>query len=126
MENGRHTELAVAVEVLERLNDGNGDSINRLLNRRLGRGGLIAGRLLQEGVLEQDKRVRLQFRKCLEPVGAFVDIASLLSFTEVSQLNSCSWLLTFLIELLKEADQTENIGAAILLTYLLPDDDYEN
>ena len=123
VENGRHTELAVAVEVLERLNDGNGDSINRLLNRRLGRGALIAGRLLQEGVLEQDKRIRLQFRKCLEPVGAFTDISSLLPFTEIRQPNSYSWLLTFLIELLKEADQTENIGAAILLTYLLPDDD---
>jgi hypothetical protein len=123
VENGRHTELTVAVEVLERLNDGNTEGHERLLCRRLGRGALLANRLLQEGVLEQDKRVRQQFRKCLEPITAFVDNAVLHSSAEIRQPNSRSWYLSFLVESIRENDRTESVGASILLTCALEGND---
>jgi hypothetical protein len=122
VENGRGTELAVAIDVLECLNEGTEEGDARLLNRRLGRGAILAARLLQEGVLEQDKRVRQQFRKCLEPMAAFVELDELLPLMTVEQPNSRAWLINFMVEALRESQPAESIGAAIGLTYILPDD----
>jgi hypothetical protein len=123
VENNRQTELAVAVSVLERLNDGEGETEIRLLRRRLGRGALLTARLLQEGVLEQDKRIRQRFRECLLPITAFSDARDVRSMLNVSQANSLNWELNFLVECMREFDRVENIGATILLAELLPDDD---
>jgi hypothetical protein len=123
VENGRHTELSVAVDALESIDRENGELHSRLLRRRIGRGALLAARLLQEGVLEQDKRIRQQFRTALEPLCGLTGFIMLHPFTQVGQPNSRSWYLTFLIEAMREADRTESIGAATLLAYVLPDDD---
>ncbi|MBW4447374.1 MAG: hypothetical protein KME38_11035 [Spirirestis rafaelensis WJT71-NPBG6] len=120
VENGRRTELAVVVEVLENLNEGDDENL-RLLRRRLGRGAILAGRLLQEGVLEQDKRIRQQFRKCLEPLAASLEIELLDPLIQVSRPNSQSWLYSFLISCLHDNNLTETLGAAIVLVNTLPD-----
>lgn len=121
VENGRLTELVVAVEVLERLNDGSGDVNTRLLGRRMGRGTSLTSRLIAEGVLEQDKRIRQQFRKSLEPIGSVVDWSRLDLLGATKSTNSRAWIVAFLIDTLREADKTESIGAAILLTRMLLD-----
>lgn len=123
IENNRKTELSVAVEVLEHLNEGDGDPYIRLLRRRLGRGALLTARLLREGVLEQDKRVRQQFRKCLDPLTAFITLEELRSAISVQQPKSQAWLLNFLIESLQESNITETMGSAIVLSFVLPDGD---
>ncbi len=123
VENNRLTELTVALKVLEELNEGASDGSNRLLSRRIGRGSLIAGRILQEGVLEQDKRIRQQFRKCLEPLGGFVDLRTIQFLIDTRTSNSYSWFISFLFDLISEADRTENIGASILLMHMLEDGD---
>ncbi|MEH2231692.1 MAG: hypothetical protein V7K71_19055 [Nostoc sp.] len=99
-----------------------GDDENlRLLRRRLGRGAILAARLLQEGVLEQDKRIRKQFRKCLEPLAASLEIELLYPLIQVSQPNSQSWLYSFLISCLHDNNLTESVGAALVLVHILPD-----
>lgn len=123
IENDRRTELSVAISVLEYLNEGEENNHIRLLMRRLGRGAFLTARLLQEGVLEQDKRLRQQFRKCLEPLTSSTQIDDLLPMILVSQTNSLTWLINFLFDTLHEADRNESIGAVIVLTYVLPDDD---
>lgn len=123
IENNRLTELSVAISVLEYLNEGEENNNCRLLMRRLGRGAFLSARLLQEGVLEQDKRLRQQFRKCLEPLISSTQIDDLLPMILVSQTNSLIWLINFLFDALHEADRNESIGAVIVLTYVLPDDD---
>jgi hypothetical protein len=123
IENNRRTELSVAISVLEYLNEGEENNHIRLLMRRLGRGAFLTARLLQEGVLEQDKRLRQQFRKCLEPLTSSTQIDDLLPMILVSQTNSLTWLINFLFDTLHEADRNESIGAVIVLTYVLPDDD---
>ncbi len=122
IENNRKTELTVAVEVLENLNEGDEDNL-RLLKRRLGRGAILAARLLQEGVLEQDRRTRQQFRKCLDPLTASTDVELLKTLVEVNQPNSKAWLRSFLISCLEEKQLTENIGAVVILVQILPEDD---
>jgi len=123
IENDRLTELSVAISVLEYLNEGEENNNCQLLMRRLGRGAFLSARLLQEGVLEQDKRLRQQFRKCLEPLISSTQIDDLLPMILVSQTNSQIWLINFLFDVLHESDQNESIGAVIVLTYVLPDDD---
>ncbi|MCF2146660.1 hypothetical protein IQ276_009390 [Desmonostoc muscorum LEGE 12446] len=120
VENGRRTELAVVVAVLENFNEGDDENL-RLLKRRLGRGAILAARLLQEGVLEQDKRIRQQFRKCLEPLTASLEIELLYPLIQVSRPNSQSWLYSFLISCLHDKNLTESVGAAIVLVNILPD-----
>ena len=84
IENNRKTELAVAVAMLEQINEGS-DLNDRLLQRRLAVGALFAARLLNEGVLEQDKRIRQKFRKTIEPLTAFTDRSALLRVLSVDQ-----------------------------------------
>lgn len=122
VENKRVTEMVVAINVLEHLNEVDATPQIRLFNRRMGRGALLSARLLQEGVLEQDKRVRQPFRNCLEPLTAFVDTDALEPLLQVESENSQLWLINFLVDSLREYEPTENIGAAILLSYILPDD----
>lgn len=122
VENNRRTDLSIAIQALEHLNEGDGDPHTRLLSRRLARGALLAARLLEEGVLEQDKRIRQQFRNCLEPLAAVTDIGTLGPLVQVRQSNSESWLFAFLLERLREASLTESLGAATVLLLSLPDE----
>lgn len=120
VEQNRKGELAAAVTVLTELDDA-GDIDIRALNRRLARGGIIAARLLQEGVLEQDKRVREQFRSCILPLLASFDADRYLS--DVKTTHSLKWLTDVLIASLREQAEPETVGAAITLSYILSDSD---
>lgn len=123
IENRRFTEMAVAISAIVELND-EGVDHGRVLSRRLGLGALLAARLLQEGVLEQDKRMRQQFSRCIEPITAFSPMGrgGLSLIASVSQSNSRSWLIKFLVDRLREASWGENIGAAVVLGWILPDE----
>jgi hypothetical protein len=120
IENNRITEILIAVEVLEGLNEGDDDL--RLLRRRLGRGAVLTARLLQEGVLEEDKRIRQPFQKCLSPLTSTTEIDLLKTLIQVGQPDSQSWLQNFLISCLQDQNFTESIGAATVLSYILPDE----
>jgi hypothetical protein len=120
IENNRKSELAAAITVLVQLDDG-GDREARALNRRLARGGIIAARLLQEGVLEQDKRLREQFRSCLVPLIGCIDAADYLS--KIKSLHSVQWLIEVLIAVLNEQAEHETIGALITLANIFTDTD---
>lgn len=125
VENGRQTELDGAVEALSDLNDGFDGAELRTLSRRLSLGAVLAVRLLAEGVLEQDRRVRQQFAKILEPVFGVTCPTVLLPLLAVNQPNSLDWLVKLLRAHLNEKTHSENVGAAILLTRLLPENDPE-
>ncbi|EKU96872.1 hypothetical protein Lepto7375DRAFT_0792 [Leptolyngbya sp. PCC 7375] len=121
IENDSQTELSVAISILENLNEGDDDDNLHILRRRLARGASPAARLLQEGVLEQDKRIRQQFRKCFEPLAASTKLNLLEPLLSVNQVNSRLWLHNFLFSCLRDKSPTESIGAAIVLLKTLPD-----
>lgn len=121
VENGRLTELSVAVDVLETLNSGDDTGHERLLMRRLGRGALLVTRLLIEGVLEQDKRGRQLLRRGLEPIAGFISSSYLDPFHNLRSTNSVAWLVGFLIDTMREVNLSESIGAAKILVRVLPD-----
>ncbi|MES2982676.1 MAG: hypothetical protein V4727_10210 [Verrucomicrobiota bacterium] len=123
VESRRLTEIVELVQVLEEVNEGGDDTNKRSLHRRLCRGALLAARLLQDGVLEQDKRIRNKFRNVIEPLTASIFLSDLEPIYQLGYPDSCNWLIDFCIERLREADYAESVGAAILLTRLLRDDD---
>lgn len=121
VENGRKAELAVAIEALNRVNvEAYGDA-SRALSLRLALGSLQAARLLAEGVLEQDKRVRADFRRTLDPIGGTTDIAYFVP--QNMPPRSRSWLINMLFEIIEEANENEAVGAFIALSFLLEDSD---
>jgi hypothetical protein len=95
IEKDRKPEIVIANDVLSKLNDGDGAEQTRILSRRLARGSLVGARLLQEGVLEQDKRIRQQFRRGIEPLLGCTDAGAVIG--SVRQPYSRAWLADILI-----------------------------
>ena len=124
VEKGRSTELTSAIRVLEEVNEGDPSTPSRAFHRRMGAGSAIAERLLAEGVLEQDRRVRNHFKNAIEPLFAQSTTAksSLLGLTKS---NSRAWLVSCLLEQIKESDSSESIGGASLLAKMLDQEDAE-
>ncbi len=118
IEQERRGELALAVEILSELDDEPADQ-RRALARRLGIGGLLATRLLREGVLESDKRTRALFRKCFGSLLAGTDACSLLSSSPPP--HSATWLIGVGLDALNELNPQENIGAASLMPIIVSD-----
>ncbi|CAO3437826.1 NACHT domain-containing protein, partial [Azospirillum endophyticum] len=119
IENGRQTELSVAIGILLDLNE-NGDTGGmRSLSRRLALGGIIYSRLLQEGVLEQDKKIRHSFRACIDALLSSVDAVDFLC--RVDRDHSKHWLIDVLADSLEEKTEPENIGASSVLAFIMPD-----
>jgi hypothetical protein len=123
VEGQRRTEWSVAVQALQNVNEENGGTTARLVSRRTARGAHHAARLLVEGVLEQDKRVRQEIRSAIEPLGGVSHVESLEEAISVNQPESREWLLGTMFTALRELSRAENIGAAIILFYTLPDTD---
>jgi hypothetical protein len=122
VENSRSTDLAVAVDKLTYLNEPVEGSPARLFYRRLAAGAAVAARLLAEGVLEQDKRVRQQFKRCLEPLFGSTEIELNSVLGSVTGVDTTSWLIDVLADTLSEQSENESIGAAFISCLLVPDD----
>ncbi|RWQ20553.1 hypothetical protein [Mesorhizobium sp.] len=120
VENHRKAELVSITTVLTELDDGY-ESDTRALSRKLARGGIISARLLSEGVLEQDKRIRALFAKCFSGLMSSPDAGIFLS--TVRSDHSLNWLFDTLLITMREQSESEAIGAAITLASLLPDGD---
>lgn len=121
IENSRQTELVLAIEKLSDANE-RFDGPGRSFYRRLCLGGMIASRLLSEGVLEQDRRIRHQFRRCIEPIFGSTDVDLLESLTEVTAVESLNWLLDIAADAINEQTDNESIGAAYVVCALMQDD----
>jgi hypothetical protein len=119
--NMRPTELAIALEVICGIDDSDISHHIRTLKRRMGIGSILALRLLCEGVLEQDKVVRLKFKEALTPLYSMIDNTVLSDISIISHPNSMAWLLNCMVDALFEYSEPETIGAAIVLGIRLPD-----
>lgn len=122
IENQRTTDVAVAVQVLRVLDDGSENDVNALYCRRMARAGLLAGRLLTEGVLEQDQRDRQQIKPLLDPLSAIFDLQSIQPLVRVASTRSRLWLINLLLDRVSAASPHQYVGALYLLGWLAPND----
>ena len=119
VENGRTSDLTVVTDILLSMDSGDTQSI-RAVNRRLAKGALISLRLLGEGVLEQDKQLRLKFRSTIIPLAA--QNKRHVSGDQL-QRHSLAWLQDVLISTLSEQAMSETMGAMLTLAAILPERD---
>lgn len=119
--NMRPTELSVALQVICKIDDSDISHYARVLRRRMGVGAILALRLLCEGVLEQDKSVRLKFKESLVPLYAMTDMVVVGHIATLSHEASLEWLLGCMVDALFEYSEPEQIGAAVGLILRLPD-----
>lgn len=122
IENQRITEMAVAVQVLGQLNEGDEASTDKLYRRRMARASLLASRLLIEGVLEQDKKDRQKIKPLLEPLSGIFDLGILRGLSRITPPKSRQWLIELLLDKIETASPREYVGALFLLGWLLPND----
>ncbi|MBD9356290.1 NACHT domain-containing protein [Methylomonas albis] len=126
IENRRTAEVAVAVQALRRLNEGEEGSLNRIYYRRMAKATLLVSRVLIEGVLEQDQRDRQQLKPLFDPLGGILDLNSLFELGHINLAKSKKWLIQSLLETINTAIPRETLGALFLLGWLLPDDSEES
>lgn len=122
IENQRTTEVAVAVQVLCQLNEGDEASTDKLYRRRMAKASLLASRLLIEGVLEQDKGDRQKIKPLLDPLCGIFDLGILHSLSRITPIRSRQWLIQLLLDKVETVSPREYVGALFLLGWLLPDD----
>jgi len=123
IECSRLTEIYIAAQTLTELNQPKHGGYPALVEMRMARGALMAVRLLREGVLEQDKRIRQHFGQALSPLTALAENAPVSLMSHVTQTQSRAWLVDYLLSSLKTKQFSETIGAAIALSFLLKDHD---
>lgn len=121
VENDRKLEISTAVSVLMSANSEVIDDRSRELSLRLALGSIQGTRLLSEGVLDQDKRVRNIFRPVIEPIAGCLDAPDMVG--EVFPRHSRSWLIDCLMAACKENAEPESVGAFLVLTSIVSDDD---
>jgi hypothetical protein len=118
IENRRTSELSVVAQRLRAINEGEEAGANSLFHRRMARSGLLAGRLLIEGVLEQDQRDRHQLRPLFDPLGGLFDIGSLAELGRIIPPRSRHWLALTLMEKLATNHPRETVGCIYILGWL--------
>ena len=122
VEQERSTELSIAIEVLEQLDDGAYD-YTRELSRRMCRGASLTMRITREGVLEQDIRVWSRFKKLVKSLSSNPTIDAYELCGNSFRPSARVWIINIFLEALKEMNPTELLGVAIILTHLVADSD---
>jgi hypothetical protein len=119
VEQNRVTEVALITQFLQSLDGGTDPT--RTFRRRLACGAIAATRLLCEGVLEQDKRLRHAFESSFDALSGWAnsEIFAVLG----APTESRRWILDLMWSRLSEGDPSENAGALALLLLGLADDD---
>lgn len=116
----RSIELTIAIQALSELDNEYECHETRTFKLRMAAGAITCLRLLNEGVLEQDKRIRSQFAAALKPVYALLSEDIIESLSCISHTNSLSWIINSMSDNLLEGSESEQISAAIALTKILP------
>jgi hypothetical protein len=123
IENARRTELAVVVQVLGAVDGSASERAERILRRRLAIGASSVARLIQEGVLEQDKRYRQDVRPVVGVLGGISDLVVLQAVMDTNHPQSRLWLIRLALEMIQEGAEEESAGWLALLGGLVLDRD---
>lgn len=114
----RAAEFAVSVLELQKIDSGESFSRSKLFSRRSAPAALLAGRLLFEGVLEEDQNDRKNIRPLFETLASAELQPILKEFAGIRPPRSKKWLVTQLCERIKIVRSEEYCGALYILGYI--------
>lgn len=114
--------LVIASSTLLQLDDNDSENHKiRAFKRKMGIGALLSLRLLEEGVLEQDKRIRNYFTRNLSPLWSMIEFDVINKISLINKEQSLNWVLGNMIDAFFEMDFSEHIIIGHLLSNMLPD-----
>ena len=119
IEGRRITEVAQIVQIIEEIDSIRLDHSNKELNRRLAVGSSLVSRLIQDGVLEQDKRLRRMFDNSIRPLLGATDYTEVKHLFHLRHKETRAWMIELCMEQIRTAAESESCGAAVLLWNLL-------
>lgn len=117
IERNRKPEIATVIEVLQEVNGRAFGEDSRLLSMRLALGAIQTTRVIEEGVLEDDRRVRADFEHCVAELCGCADALKIT--TGIQPPRSRTWLKRLFFNALKERAESEALGAVILLSQMV-------
>jgi len=116
------SELVVAVDIIKSLDNDDENNGKRTFLKYMGTGALLTLRLLNEGVLEQDKKIRNPFASSLLPIWGMIDKDALQSILAVKKEQSKKWVTSTLINTMMEMDYSEHIVSGYLSSLMITSD----
>lgn len=90
----------------------------------MARGAASISRLMEDGVLEDDKGLRNLLRERLRPLVAARDFGLIQPLVDTNGLATRAWLKEFLFRALDECAALESLGAVLILFAILKDDEF--
>ncbi|WP_433932174.1 NACHT domain-containing NTPase [Sorangium cellulosum] len=121
VETRRSSALTIAIDALRSI-DSDDDESSRMFKRRMARGALATAKLLKDGVLEQDKRMRNRFELAVSPLTCISDVSILLALRQTPP-SSRRWLQDMMTRATLECSPSESVGAVLYLSLELDKDD---
>ncbi|NIF46361.1 hypothetical protein F3J28_01080 [Enterobacter sp. Ap-1006] len=116
----RKTALILVSSLLQQVDDNDDNRDLRYFSKRSSIGSLLVLRLVEEGLLEQDKRIRSLFNKCLPSLWSCPDFDVFKKIPTLRMEQSKSWLLNNMIDTFLTVDYSETIACGLLFTVMLP------
>lgn len=114
----KFSTLSIASTILHQLDDDENYKI-RTYKKRIAVGSLLTLRLIEEGVLEQDKRIRNLFTKTLSSLWGITETEILKRIVGIKMEQSRNWLLNSMIDSFLELDYSESIACGHLFSMML-------
>ena len=119
----RTSEITISVEVIQSLDDFDDNYKIRAFKKRMSTGALLALRLLDEGVLEQDKRLRKQFLKSLNNLWNVLECDTLIQIININKEQTRAAMTRNMIDAFLELDYSEHLCIGSLLAFIIESDD---
>lgn len=111
--------LEIASSVLQKLDTDDENHKVKIFKKRLGIGSLLTLRLLEEGVLEQDKGIRYQFTNNIQPLWNLIELPVSIRLCSLKKEQSFNWIKNSLVECFISFDFSEHILAGFYIATLI-------
>lgn len=115
----KKTALMLVARMLQQLDMDDDNHRIKFFKRKSSVGALLVLRLVEEGMLEQDKRIRSLFSDCLLPLWSNTEQDIINKITRVQMIQSKNWILYNMIESFLSMDYIETVSCPLLFACMI-------
>lgn len=117
----KRTALMIVASMLQHLDiDGDNHKI-KYFKRMSSVGALLVLRLVEEGMLEQDKRIRSLFSGCLLPLWSNTEEDLIRRISRLKMVQSKNWMVNNMIDAFLSMDNSETVTCPLILASMIDD-----
>lgn len=115
----KKTALMLVAKMLQKLDIDDDNHKLKFYKRKSAVGALLVLRLVEEGMLEQDKRVRALFSECLMPLWINTEQNIISRIIKLQMNQSKNWILYNMIESFISMDYIETVSCPLLFSCMI-------